>query len=119
MKTATPKPNLSPWPEVRTDFNMDVLKARMQEYSITFGAEVDSVAASIERRTNDPAIQRNALTWRLRSIPEMRKACFRPEPVAALIDAWTLARQMETLVTTGAAANAFGPFQRDVVDASN
>jgi hypothetical protein len=49
----------------------------------------------------------------------MRKACFRPEPVAALIDAWILARQMEALFATGAAANAFGPFQRDVVDVSN
>ena len=35
-----------------------------------------------------------------------------PEPLPALIDAWTLARQMEALFTTGAAANAFGPSSR-------
>lgn len=119
MQTAQPKPNLSPWPEMRTDFRLEVLKGRLQEYAITFGAEIDLVAASIERRTKDVNIQRNALTWRLRSVPEMRKACFRPEPVPALIDAWTLARQMEALFTTGVEANAFGPFQKDVVDASN
>jgi hypothetical protein len=77
------------------------------------------VAASIERRTDDAIIRRNALTWRLRSVPEMRKACFRPEAVPALVDAWTLARQMEALFTTGASASAFGPFQKDVVDVSS
>ena len=119
MQTAPSKPNLSAYPDIRTDFRLEVLKGRMQEYAITFGAEVDRVAASIQRRTNDVNVQRNALTWRLRSVPEMRKACFRPEPIPALLDAWTLARQMEALVTTGAAANAFGPFQQDVVGVSN
>ena len=119
LQTAPPKPNLSPWPEMRPDFRLEVLKARLQEYAVTFGAEVDLAAASIVRRTNDVNIQRNALTWRLRSVPEMRKACFRPEPVPALLDAWTLARQMEALFTTGAAANAFGPFQKEVVDVSS
>ena len=119
MQTAPPKPNLSPWPEMRTDFRLEVLKARLQEYAITFGAEIELAATSIERRTNDVNIQRNALMWRLRSVSEMRKACFRPEPIPALLDAWTLARQMEALFTTGAAANAFGPFQQDVVEVSS
>jgi hypothetical protein len=119
MQTSAPKPNLSPYPDIRTDFRLEVLKGRLQEYATTFGAEIDLVAASIERRSKDVNIQRNALTWRLRSIPEMRKACFRPEPVPALFDAWTLARQMEALFTTGAETNAFGPFQKDVVDVSS
>jgi len=119
MQTAQPKPNLSPWPDIRTDFRPEVLQGRLREYAITFGAEIDLVAASIERRTDDAIIRRNALTWRLRSVPEMRKACFRPEAVPALVDAWTLARQMEALFTTGASASAFGPFQKDVVDVSS
>ena len=77
MQSAPPKPILSPWPDMRTDFRLEVLRGRLQEYAITFGAEIDLAAASIERRTNDVNIQRNALTWRLRSVPEMRKACFR------------------------------------------
>jgi hypothetical protein len=119
MQTAQSKPHLSPWPDIRTDFRLEVLRGRLQEYAITFGAEVDLVAASIERRSNDVNIQRNALTWRLRAVPEIRKACFRPEPVPALLDAWTLARQMEALFSSGAAANAFGPFQKDVADVSS
>ena len=48
----------------------------------------------------------------------MRKACFRAEPVAALLDAWTFARQMDQFFTEGAGAAAFGAFQADAVEAS-
>jgi hypothetical protein len=48
----------------------------------------------------------------------MRKACFRLEPVGALIDAWTLARQMDQLFSEGAGSGAFGPFQHEAVEVS-
>jgi hypothetical protein len=58
------------------------------------------------------------LLWRLRAIPEMRKACFRLEPVGALIDAWILARQVHQLFREGAGAAAFGPLQPEAVAVS-
>jgi hypothetical protein len=58
------------------------------------------------------------LLWRVRAIPEMRKACFRLEPVSALVDAWILARQMDQLFTEGAGTGAFGTFQPDAVGVS-
>ena len=91
----------------------------MYEYSITFAAEVDLAATAIERRAADATVRRNALLWRVRSIPEMRKACFRLEPVSALIDAWILARQMDQLFTEGAGAGAFGTFQPEAVAVSH
>ena len=69
----------------------------MHEYAITFAAAVDLAATSLERRAADETIRRNALLWRVRGIPEMRKACFRLEPIGALVDAWVFARQMEQL----------------------
>jgi hypothetical protein len=48
----------------------------------------------------------------------MRKACFRLEPVSALVDAWIFARQMDHLFSEGAGAAAFGPFQPDAVAVS-
>ena len=45
----------------------------------------------------------------------MRKACFRLEPVSALIDAWILARQMDQLFSEGAGADAFGTLQPEAV----
>jgi hypothetical protein len=116
-KQAT-QPDIQPWPEIRADVRVESLRARMHEYSITFAAEVDLLSTSIERRAADSHVRRNAMLWRLRAIPEMRKACFRLEPVGALIDAWTLTRQMDQLFGAGAGSTAFGPFQAEAVEVS-
>src|SRR6476620_1538718 len=113
------QPNLKPWPEIRSDVRAETLRVRMYEYSITFAAEVDLTATAIERRAADSTVRRNALLWRVRAIPEMRKACFRLESVSALIDAWVLARQMDQLFSAGAGAGAFGAFQTEAVEASH
>jgi len=112
------RPDLKSWPQIRPDFRVETLRTRMHEYSVTFAADVDLAAAAIERAAPDSAVRRNALLWRVRAIPEMRKACFRLEPVAALVDAWTFARQMDQLFGEGAGKNAFGTFQPDAVSVS-
>jgi hypothetical protein len=90
----------------------------MHEYAITFAAEVDLAATAIERRAEDPAVRRSALLWRARAIPEMRKACFRLEPIGALVDAWIFARQMDHLFSDGAGAAVFGTSQSEAIDVS-
>ena len=112
------KPDLSPWPEIWPDFRAGALRLRMHEYSITFAAAVDLASTSIEQRTGDATSQRNALLWRVRAIPEMRKACFRLEPIGALVDAWILARQMDQLFSEGAGTSAFGALQPEAVTVS-
>jgi hypothetical protein len=112
------QPDLKPWPEIRSDFRVEALRQRMHEYSITFAADVDLAATAIERRAADSTVRRNALLWRVRAIPEMRKACFRLEPVSALVDAWIFTRQMEQLFSEGAGAGAFGTYQPEAVEVS-
>jgi len=112
------RPDLKPWPEIRSDFRLEPLRQRMHEYSITFAAEVDLAATSIEQRAADSTVRRNAMLWRVRAIPEMRKAGFRLEPIAALIDTWIFARQMDQLFSDGGGAGAFGTFQPEAVEVS-
>jgi hypothetical protein len=109
---------MEPWPEIRPGFRVETLRARMHEYSVTFAAEVDLAATSIERRADDVTVRRNALLWRVRAIPEMRKACFRLEPISALVDAWIFARQMDQLFRQGGGASAFGTFQPEAIAVS-
>jgi len=111
-------PNLEPWPEIRPDFRKEALRVRMTEYAITFAADVDLAATAIDQRATDSTVRRNALLWRTRAIPEMRQACFRLEPVMALIDAWIFARQMDQLLSDGAGAGALGTFQAEAVEVS-
>jgi hypothetical protein len=112
-----PAPDLAPWPEIRPDFRVEALRSRLTEYAVTFAAAVESAAASIERQAADAGVRRNAILWRTRGIPEMRKACFRPEPAAGLVDAWTLARQMDHFFSR-AGADDFGALQPVAVAAS-
>ena len=112
------RPDLQPWPEIRPDFRVETLRMRMHQYSITFAADVDLAATAIERQAADSTVRRNAILWRVRAIPEMRKACFRLTPVGALVDAWIFARQMNQFFRDGAGAGAFGAFQPEAVEIS-
>jgi hypothetical protein len=112
------RPDLKPWPEIRSDFRPEPLRQRMHEYSITFAAEVDLAATSIEQRATDSTVRRTAMSWRVLAIPEMRKAGFRLEPIAALIDTWIFARQMHQLFSDGGGAHAFGAFQPEAIEVS-
>src|SRR5215510_10146043 len=112
------RPNLTSWPEIRSDYRVEALRTSLREYSVTFAAEVEIAATAIERRASDATIRRNARLWKLGAIPEMRQACFRPEAIGALVDAWTFVRQMDQLFREGSGRNAFGPFQLEALEVS-
>lgn len=100
------------------DYRARPLTLQMHEYALTFSALVEHGADQIAASTDDSTIRRNALLWKVNAIPAMRVACFRPDPLSACLDAWTLARQMDDFFTTGAGAAVFGDQQAIAVNVS-
>lgn len=103
---------------LRQDVELAELRAAAQEYLVNFTARVSSDADTIAAQTGDPEIRRNALRWKLNAIPEMREACFRARPAAALFDAWIMAAQMDAFFRDGGGSALFGDQQPVVVAAS-
>lgn len=101
------------------DYRVRPLTLQMHEYALTFSALVEHGADQIAASTDDSTIRRNALLWKVNAIPAMRVACFRPDPLSACLDAWTLARQMDDFFTTGAGAAVFGDQQAIAVNVSH
>ena len=60
------RPNLTSWPEIRSDYRVEALRTSLREYSVTFAAEVEIAATAIERRASDATrqAQREALETR-------------------------------------------------------
>ena len=86
-------------------------------YSITFAAE----SISLLRRSNDGLPNRQSGATPCSGGSAQYPRCgrrFRLEPIAALIDAWIFARQMDQLFRDGAGAGAFGTFQPEAVEIS-
>ncbi|MHC4990049.1 MAG: hypothetical protein ACYTGC_03625 [Planctomycetota bacterium] len=105
-------------PAVAKDFNPEAVSVELNEYTATFAASVEHAADRIAAESDDPEVRRNTVLWKLYAPPTMNVACYRYDPIAGLVDAWILARQMEELFTTGVGQDLFGDQQEIAVDVS-
>lgn len=115
-QSAAPRPGIRETavkPVTLTDQQITVLT---REYVRRFAGEVEMAADRIESGTDDPAVRRAALMWKLNAVPASIRASYDLDPSAAMIDAWTLAVQMRLFFTEGAGRDAFGPAQGIAVD---
>jgi hypothetical protein len=55
---------------------------------------VIEAADSIIAATDDPAVRKEALIWKVDAVPVLRESLFDPNPVVAFLDAWALSYQM-------------------------
>src|SRR5262245_66389909 len=53
-------------------------------------------------QTSDPRLRRLALLWKIEGAAAFQQALFRPDPLGAAVETWTLANQVQDAVGTGA-----------------
>ncbi len=92
-------------------YTEDDLRSDLAQYAEQFQGAITVASDSITSQTQDPAIRRRALLWKIRLIPLVSTAAYVPDPEHAYAALLTLAVSQDDFLTTGAGANAFGALQ--------
>lgn len=69
------------------------------------------ITHQIESETDDRAIRRAALSWKLDLLADMQQEANTKEPLRALVDTWALAVRVAEYVQAGAGRDLFGKWQ--------
>jgi hypothetical protein len=93
------------------------LQLRAFELGRRYSAIIEIVADSVQARSADPVVQRNALLWKASGIPLAQEAALHNDPVVAAADLWAFAAQQLEYFEHGAGREAFGELQPGVLRA--
>lgn len=82
------------------------LRIQTREFATAFSARVESTADAIGGRADLPDVRLGSIRWKLGATAAMKQSSLRTDPMLALVDAWTLCRQMRDYFagTNGGAA---------------
>lgn len=80
------------------DMSFGELRPRVRSLAGRFSGEIEQLADRITAASTSPDRQQAMLRFKINAVPQMQSALFRPDPVAALIDAWALVAQLEDAV---------------------
>jgi hypothetical protein len=101
------------------DMTSAELRLKVHAFASRFERTVEVAADTIMDNTDDPAMRKSALTWKIYMIPEAQKAAFHYDPLAGLIDVAALCGQMRQYFEPGGGGEAlFGKWQGGVVAAA-
>jgi hypothetical protein len=105
--------------EQTEDINISAMELgnRLNNFNYRFAAFVENAADEIITQTDDPVIRKNALLWKMNSIPVAQEAIFRDDPMAGLIEISTFSIQMELFFSEGTGRDLFGKLQPIAIDA--
>jgi len=94
----------------RAGFEGSNLELRTQTVSIgtEFLRQIEIAADSIEASTKDTRIQRNALEWKLSSVPAVEEAVLRGDLMIAVLDLSAFRQQLAAFLGSHAGHEAFG-----------
>ncbi len=74
--------------------------------------EIESGADRVRDSSEDPAVRRDALLWKVNAIPQVQTAALRSDPLTSGMDLWALVVQMRNFFHAGNGAKAFGEHAR-------
>jgi hypothetical protein len=94
------------------------LRAMSNVLAISVPGVIETTADRIGARSPDAASRRRALLWKIEVIPAFYQALFYSDPLAALVDAWSLSIQLEEAVSSGAWKEPLGALQPVALEAT-
>jgi hypothetical protein len=87
------------------------LRALVNALGDRFADQVEETADRVGTATPDPAVRRRALAFKIDAVPAVYTAAYRADPMAALVDLWALAFQLNYYLREGAGRDSFGAGQ--------
>ena len=90
------------------------LRTKLLEYTDNFSSIIERVTNSIASRSDDPALRRKTVEWKLRTIPLCRKIALDKEPHEAFLDLWTMTLQIEAFAAGGDGSSHFEGYQEEL-----
>jgi hypothetical protein len=87
----------------------DALRTRLRGEAIPFTGRMEEAADAVAAGTDDPAVRRRTIVWKLNVIPALYGALFHQRPLVALLDTWGLLLQAEGFLASPEGREAFGP----------
>lgn len=95
----------------KVDVSAADLRARVNDLADSFVGRLEESADRISAETRDRTVRRRALTFKIDAVPAVYTAAYRSDPLAAAVDVWALAFQIDEYLEEGAGRDAFGSEQ--------
>lgn len=87
------------------------LRVVVRSLAPSFSGIIEEAADEVIAGAESAEAARIGLMWKTNGIPEMQRALFQTDPVAAIIDAWALTLQMKAYVESETGGQRLGPWQ--------
>lgn len=94
------------------------LSMRIIELSELYASTIEGAADDIIKGSSDPDIQRQALLWKLNTIPAVYRSAFYADPLVAFFDLWIFSVQMSNYFEQGPGKESFGQWHVVAQEAS-
>lgn len=98
-------------------YSAEEMRRSLLDFGDRFESTVRGAADEIQEQAEDPRIDRAAVFWKARLVPQARRLIDNPNPMAAAADVWALCMRMASYYAEGEGRRTFGAHQATAVAA--